>query len=297
MLRPNQISDDFILQKFDAKPFEERINDFWLNFIHAYREYVNTELEEWYKKFPSYFPYMKKLQWVAVFNNQDIAFYIFESELDGITTEIHQYETYGDLKESRKPQNKKETHLTKLFEEHKTYSRFEISYGFKDQFTMEVSNDPSDLAEMGRLKGRIMAMNHGYKLKQEKEERFSLFDLEQYVLKVEDDHFEYEIGEAIKAYRQNLFLAATAVAGVALENILILIIKKNNLSSKTKGPYIKDYLNVLVDHHLLDDRKRREIMNFNNTRNGAAHSNSGVAMASHAEEGFAVLKYLIQKFY
>ncbi|MEK4712296.1 hypothetical protein [Sporosarcina sp. FSL K6-5500] len=299
MLRPNQIGDDFVLQKVDAEPFIEATKEFWLNFIYSYREYVNTHLEQRYEEFPSHFPYMKKLQWITIFRNSEIIFYIYEDKSDGIKWRTLQFDNYGDYKAfhhaSQEVRNAKMQSM--LDRDDQPLVKQEISYGFIEQSTMEASEDPSDLAEMGKLKGRMLAKQHGDVLKKEKEERFALFDLEQFVLKVGDDHFEYEIGEAIEAYRQGLYLAATAVAGVALENILVLILKKEGLSSQTKGPYIKDCLKVLVDNSLLEDRKRREIMNFNNTRNGAAHSNSGIAMAGHAEEGFTIIKYLIQEFY
>lgn len=297
MLRPNQIPDDFILQRRNAEPFEATISDFWLNFIQSYREHVSANWTAWYEQFPSYFPFMDKLECVAVFNNLEIYFYIFKSDQDVITTEMNQYVTYGDLKKSRELDKTNDTHLRSLFKKHQDYLMFDLSYGFEEQGTEEPSENPSDLVEMGQLKGQMMANQHGEKLRKEKEERFSLFDLERYVLRVDDKHFEYEIAEAISAYRQGLYLASTAVAGVALENILMLILKKNNLHSKVKGSYIKDFLKVLVDDTLLEDRKRREIMNFNNLRNGAAHSNSGKVMAQHAEEGLAIIKFLIQLFY
>lgn len=139
-----------------------------------------------------------------------------------------------------------------------------------------VAEDPDDLAKKGEIDGRAVAKRFGERARKKKSERFDLFGIEEIIPIVDNEHFEHEMSEAIQCYKRKLYLAATAVVGIALENILVLILKKNGLYTPKIQPYIKDYSKVLVDNELLEDRKRREILNFNNTRNGAAHSNSGV---------------------
>ncbi|MEK5070557.1 hypothetical protein [Sporosarcina sp. FSL K6-1508] len=296
MFRPNQISDDFVLQKVDAEPFVEGTKGFWLNFINAYREYVNTHLEQRYEEFPSHFPYMKKLQWITVFGNSEIRFYIYEDKTDGITWNTLQFHNYGDYKAfhhaSQEVRNAKMQSM--LDRDDQPLVKQEISYGFIEQSTMEASKDPSDLAEMGKLKGRMLAKQHGDELKKVKEERFNVFDLEELVPKVNSKSFEYELGESIAAYKQGLYLAAGSTAGIALENILRIIISKKLKGYKLdERTYIWISVKALQGKNIVPGRLLGEASRFEAVRNSNAHTNEDPARKETVEAIYLLIKDLI----
>ncbi|RKD20997.1 hypothetical protein BEP19_15045 [Ammoniphilus oxalaticus] len=92
--------------------------------------------------------------------------------------------------------------------------------------------------------------------------------------RVQDPSFQYEFGESAKAYNAGLYLAAASTAGIALENILRLIITKvfgrDKLPSKS---YIIDSLLVLDRKKVLPGRLRNEVWAQNGIRNSNAHTN------------------------
>lgn len=92
--------------------------------------------------------------------------------------------------------------------------------------------------------------------------------------KVNDPSFQYEFEESIKAYNAGLYLAAAATGGIALENILrVLIIKnfdKKRLPDKT---YIDRSVRVLDEKKILPGRLRADILKSIGVRNANAHTN------------------------
>lgn len=300
MRRPTQLADNHVFNIPDSRLFEEAAKKFLIEFFISYEQTVIDTFSDLYEEFPEVFPCVRKARdCVIVFNNTDIQFNIFQGKAMSITCVHNQYKTYGDYKKNQ-PSNDVERlqkRINLIGRDDAPLLQFTISYGFEgptlDGSPGNSSRDPEDLPEMGKIKGRQIVFEQGNKI----ENRFSLFEFQKYVLKVDDQHFYYEIGEAIEAYKHGLYLAATAVAGVSLENILKIIISRKIPNSKLRDiPYIKECLDELVKHGLMEDRKKRDIMNFNNTRNGSAHSNSGKVLAKHAEEGFTIIKHLIDDY-
>lgn len=303
MLKPINLPDDHKFDPVDFTRFIDTTQKFWFNLLENYRYKINENFSKEYAESPECFPYMKKLEAIALFKNHDIVFHIYENTCDAFSYVSLQFPTYKELRiYSEMTEVERDKYKQQLCnKETAPFIVFDIKYGYQIPTLIpgefEVTENPEDLPEMGKTKGITLANEHYNLLSEEKKNRFSLFELENFIPKINDEHFHYEIEEAIKAYRNELYLASTAVIGVALENLLsLIIIKMFDEEKLPKRKYIKDYINVLVKEGLIDNRAGRRYDNFSDTRNGAAHSNSGKIYKEDAEQGFELIKQLIIEF-
>lgn len=272
--------DDQLIQKVDYVPFKESMQFFSERFLFVYREYVTVHFKEYYETFPEYFPFMKPIEWKVVFNNSSIDNYLYISTSDTFSTFSNQFSTLGESRAfyqmPKFTQKEKIAEILSVSEAPKEF--FQVKYGFPAQAIIadkdHVTKDPSDMPKIGEIMGREFAELHGEKARAEKYELFNLFGLDELIQKIDSPSFEYELGESIKAYRSGLYLAAAATAGIALENILrVLIIKyfdKKRLPDKT---YIDRSVRVLEEKKILPGRLRADILKSVGVRNANAHTN------------------------
>ncbi|MCS1383593.1 hypothetical protein NXZ75_15390 [Lysinibacillus sphaericus] len=247
MLKPLDLPDDYQFNPVNFECFIDSTNIFWLNFLQSYRLTVNEKYQDIYSEYPNEFIYMQNLEGIALFKNHEITFHVYNNSIDAFNFACLQFHTFKEYKVySELSDLDKKEHIKSLCQRSDSpLKTFNIKYGYQVPTLIpgdfDVTKNPNDLPEMGTKMGVNVAVEHGNKLIYEKRERFALFNLEQYVPMVKDEHFEYEIAEAIKAYRSELYLAATAVTGVAMENLLsIIIIKKCGEDKLPKRRYIKD---------------------------------------------------------
>lgn len=303
MRKKTRFEDDYVLPKVNPEPFMEAMPEFWKNFIDTYRNYTAEYYCEEYEGNANSFPFMQPVHWVVIFRNNEIENHIFANYADQFEQKNLQFITLGESKEFRRlPSHIQQEKVDDLIgRRDRPLSIIRVKYGFTadsiDGDPNYVTKNPADMGEMGEIKGREYAKIHGENARKEKEERFSLFGIEEIIPLVNDEHFEYEMSEAISCYRHELYLAAAAVVGVALENILSLIVHKRLGPKKAQNrQYTKDYLQVLVKEGLMTERKKRSILAFSAIRNGAAHTNTGKVQAKDAQLGFEIIRDLVSEY-
>lgn len=304
MRNKTRFEDDHVLPKVDPEPFTETMPEFWKNFIDTYRSYITECYSDEYGEGANSFPFMKPVHWVVIFRNNEIENHIFANEEDRFEQKNLQFATLGESKKFRRlPLHVQQGKIDDLIgRDDKPLSIIRVKYGFTadsiDGDPDYVTKNPEDMGEMGEIKGREYAEDHGEKARKETEERFNLFSIEEIIPLVNDEHFDYEMSEAISCYKYGLYLASANVIGVALENILRkAIIEHLNEGKLPRQLYAKDYMSVLVREGLMTDRRRANILKYNGIRNGSAHTKSGEVLAKDAEEGFDIIKYLANKYF
>ena len=272
--------DDHLIQKVDYVPFIESMQFFSERFLSVYREYVTIHFKEFYENYPEYFPFMKPIEWKVVFNNRSIDNYLYVSTSDTFAIFNNQFNTLGESRVFQQmpkfKQKEKIAEILSVSEDPKEL--FQVKYGFPAQAIIadknHVTKDPSDMPKMGEIKGREFAELHGEKARSEKYELFNLFGLDELIQKIDSPSFEYEIGESIKAYKNNLYLAAGATGGIALENILrLLIIKRFGEKKLPYQTYIKKSVERLDEKRILPGRLRTDVLKYSDVRNANAHTN------------------------
>lgn len=119
------------------------------------------------------------------------------------------------------------------------------------------------------------------------------FDVDDLILKVKSESFEYEFTESIQAYNSELYLAASATAGIALENLLkTLIIRRLGAKSLPQKTYIRDFANVLETNSIIDERMANRVRGFNATRNSSSHTNTGKVSKEDVNQGYFLINEL-----
>lgn len=118
-------------------------------------------------------------------------------------------------------------------------------------------------------------------------------DTEEILKRVKDPSFQYEFGESAKAYNNGLYLAAAATAGIALENILRLLIIKHLGSEKLpKQTYIHLSIKVLDEVDVIPGRLRAEVLKHTGVRNANAHTNKDPVRKETVESLFRIIDEL-----
>ncbi|MEY9979733.1 hypothetical protein [Lysinibacillus sp. RC79] len=300
MYKPSQLNDDYVLKKVDAGKFEEASIEFWKNFLQNYRNYVEENYLVWYKEYPDPFIFMKPTHWVTIFYNHHIDFHIFKNPSDGMTFCYQQFTTLGEMRaHDRLTEEQKREKLQRILGKFEVpLTVIQIKYGFILPAIIpdsnHVSEDPDDLPEMGLIKGRNYAQLHGDTLIKEKKERFNIFGLDEIVHKINSPSFEYELGESIKAYKLGLYLAAASTAGIALENILrILIANKIGENAIPDKSYIWKSINELDKKKILPGRLRAEILSQSEIRNSNAHTNDDPVRKDTVETLYRIVREII----
>ena len=105
---------------------------------------------------------------------------------------------------------------------------------------------------------------------------YSELNFEEIMKVVENNDFEYALNESIAAYDNSLFLAATVTAGVALENLLVVILEKENITiGENDATELGVLSNKLLKNNIIDKREKNRIMLAAKYRNLASHANKG----------------------
>lgn len=119
------------------------------------------------------------------------------------------------------------------------------------------------------------------------------------VIKVMNDKdFEYALNESLAAFEKNLYLAATATAGTTLENLLLIILEKNNIIiDENLGTELGFLTNTLQKEGIIDRKMKRRIMNAASLRNLASHANKGRTIREDAKYVFQTIYTLAAEVY
>ncbi|MEO4053415.1 hypothetical protein [Solibacillus sp. CAU 1738] len=110
--------------------------------------------------------------------------------------------------------------------------------------------------------------------------------------KVNTPSFAYEFGESVKAYNAGIYLAASTTGGIALENILRILIKNKTSEHLPKDTYIKDSLAVLKRNHVLSNRLAASVSNLRDIRNSNSHTNEDPVRKTTVDHLYATIEDL-----
>ncbi|MGC3770088.1 hypothetical protein ACPTGJ_03790 [Enterococcus faecalis] len=105
---------------------------------------------------------------------------------------------------------------------------------------------------------------------------YSDLDFEPIIKMVNDSDFEYAINESLAAYDHSLYLAATATAGTAMENLIKRILElENSPVSENETTELGELTGRLRKTKVINRRDKRRIMLAADFRNLASHANKG----------------------
>lgn len=114
---------------------------------------------------------------------------------------------------------------------------------------------------------------------------------------VKDPSFQYEFEESVKAYNTGIYLAAAAAGGIALENILRQLIKRElgpqYLPDKT---YIWKSVDVLTKNEILSGRLRGRINQQSEIRNTNSHTNDDPVTKETVDNLYGVIRDISNLF-
>lgn len=292
--------DDHILPRVDPLPFSERTWELWKNFIDTYRAYVDDYYAEQYSEFPDLFPFKQPLKWIFVYKNQEFEAHIFLSESDSCEYAYFQFVTLGESRTFSRlpPYLQKEREKEIIGRSDNPLAIIKYKYGFPaPALTYDpnyVTENPDDLAKMGETDGRAFAKRHGERARGLKDQQFNIYGLEELVPQVDSASFEYELGESIAAYKAGLYLAAGATAGIALENLLRIIIeKKAGQKALPIEPYIWKSAKYIRENRLVPGRLANEASSFDGIRNSNSHTNEDPVREKSLEALYLLIKDLI----
>lgn len=111
--------------------------------------------------------------------------------------------------------------------------------------------------------------------------------------RVNDLSFQYEFGESAKAYNAGLYLAAASTGGLALENILrLIIVKELGIDELPGETYIRTSLNKLNKKEVLPGRLHGAVDSLKNVRNSNSHTNIDPVKKTTVDHLFATIEDL-----
>lgn len=290
--------DDYEIKKVDYIPFIEAMQLFNERFLSEYRKYVIEHFKEFYEAQPDYFPFMKPIEWKVLFNNRSIDNYLYESDLDAFAAFSNQFNTLGESREfSRLPNFKRTQRINEILgTSNEPLIVIPLKYGYPAPAIIidkdYVTEDPNDMPSMGEIEGRRFANLHGEKAMSEKHESFNLHGLNELVQKIDSPSFGYELGESVKAYNEGLYLAAASTGGIALENILRILIQRKTDADLPKNTYIKDSLAVLKIKGVLSNRLAASVSSLRDIRNSNSHTNNDPVRKTTVDHLYATIEDL-----
>lgn len=289
-------------------PIEERIEGtgiFFPNFLKGYRDRINQYYADFYSEYPEYFPLMDPIQLYALHFKYDTIFLLCQNEQDSVTNiQANETDNENYVKLDTAP-----VHIQKQY--FFNVAKVAIDHVYK----VRELNKLGGLCALG-----FHAVNHksldgtayhlgaeeadfdyqGLTLDKSIEEKFKpssnyhSFEIEPLIQKVDSESFRYEFEESIKAYNSELYLAAAAVAGIALENLLkLLIVRRLGRAMLPKNQFIKDLNLVLANNKIIDNRLYHRIQSYTPIRNSSSHTNDGKAKKEDAEHAYNIIKELI----
>lgn len=126
---------------------------------------------------------------------------------------------------------------------------------------------------------------------------YSDLDFSPVIKAVNDEDFEYALNESIACYDQSLYLAAVSTAGTTLENLIVLILEKENKYDDNMNTQLGELSGRLRNLGLIDRRERKRIMLAAEFRNLASHANKGRVAREDAKLVYQAIFNLANKFY
>ncbi|MGC8229869.1 hypothetical protein ACP2W0_12735 [Pseudobacillus badius] len=286
--------------------FENGINIFFPSFLEGYRErfkkYYSNGVEN------KYFYFCNPTKLTAVYSKKTCYFIFTDSEKDEfetLKTTSNEDEKIDSLQQE--PHHLVRRKLLELFNiQDSSVIEFDQN-GWLDRrpdlffLTFEEKNHHLLKDSSFECGGMYADWHyHSYELEEaikqsvKPSSEYQLFDAEAIMKKVDTESFRYEFEESIKAYNTELYLAASATAGIALENLLRILIT-HHLGAKAlpEKTYIWESNKVLKKHRIVDGRLAGRIESASPIRNSTSHTNTGRVDKETVDETYRLIKDLV----
>lgn len=293
----------------NVEEFFDYMEWYYEKFLEAYRTRVEKFYSKEYNETPDAFSLMKPILTTSIYRDYNIHSFLSYSDTDKDEFEhfVDGFDSYEEYKEiDNLPDHIK---LKRLLEIAKitNYIEHQLSYyGESD------NPKPSYYEGAPIYQGNQLADRHFEKISTSTKNELSSkhqndlntldslpdFILEEILQKVNNDDFSYELSEAIKAYKADLFLASTVTIAVSIETLLKIYII-NTLGEKVlpRVYYILNLTEILETNKKIDSRLSHRIKAFNEIRRGVAHSKSGKVEKWDAEQGLTLVKLLVESLF
>ena len=122
----------------------------------------------------------------------------------------------------------------------------------------------------------------------------TVVDTDDILQRVQNHAFQYEFGESAKAYNAGLYLAAASTAGIALENILrLIIVRRMKDNTLPRNSFIRDSVLKLDKENILPGRLRSRVWEKSGIRNSHSHTNEDPVRKETVESLFLIIEDLV----
>lgn len=279
--------EDFI--KYKEWSFKESLK--------AYRERVINYYQDEFNENNNNFPFMSPVKAVAIFRDYEIIIYYIHStnKKDEFFYQIDEFENYEEYKKNENmPEHIKQARLLKIADIDNYIEKSISWYG--------ESSDPVpnyDL-EATQSRGRSLADKHFRNLEQIGLTLPSL-NIKKYLSSIDNEHFKYELKEAIKAFDNKLYLASTVTAAVSLETLLrttiVSTLGEKQLPQNNRDKHTLNYATILLDNGIITERMNHRIRALNELRRASAHSKTGIITEWDAEQYLTGIFELVSFFF
>ncbi|MCL1701584.1 hypothetical protein [Lysinibacillus sp. Bpr_S20] len=267
-------------------------------FLESYRDRVNELYLDEYNDQGDTFIYMEPIKLCLLLSEHNSYVVIARSERDEFITLPPSQENYEFSQNPEKLKIKfiKEQLQIDSFLDYTQYFAF-LKYIGGDFFKESYHQN---LFEEAKSNGISTADSHASQYEYYKslnallapKVALDVIDLEIILSKVNNPSFRYEFEESIKAYNAGLYLAAAATGGIALENILRLLIQAKTKANLPQNTYIKDSLAVLKREKVLSNRLSASVDSLKAIRNSNAHTNSDPVKKATIDHLYSVIEDL-----
>jgi len=289
---------------------EDRISGsglFFEDFVRGYREQVRNYYSEEFEQSPSHFPLMSQVQMTALHFNRDSLFLFTASNHDSqetIQATEEQNKVYESLLDVPKNKDReyvvdlcgiKEDQLLKILQlqelgewawvamgkqNHERLNKYRYSWG-----SNAANNDFNSFEFSAAYKNALTPSSN-----------YSLFDIAPIISKVNDEGFQNEFEETIKAYNAELYLASCVTAAVSLETVLKIALIRRGIPLQDKK-YILDYAKLLQRQGVINEKMLHRIIAANEIRRGSAHSKSGKIEQWDAEQLIGSIRIVVEALF
>ncbi|MEK5376544.1 hypothetical protein [Paenibacillus sp. FSL P2-0173] len=267
-------------------------------FLDNYRKRVMQYYTEEYKQHPENFRLMNKVRITTLFRTGEFFAYFFESKsgqdeyitIKSFFKDEEEAKSYLDL-----PKHIQKDQFNKLLIDNEIIDYFDYETHW---YGMDDDPHPDWDEDVPVIRGKGKADSDYDKKIASSKTIANIFNVEELVSTVNDEDFQYEYEEALRAYQEGLFLASSVTAAVALETLLkIAFVKTFSIDDLPKIYYILTLADKLKESGKIDERLHHRIKSVNELRRGVAHSKSGHVSKWDAEQVIGSIKVIADSLF
>lgn len=289
------------MKRYETDELKEGLKLFFQPYLEGYRKRVN-EIYTVENDESSSFSYMKPVRLHVLLRDKNTHLIFTSADVDEIEffdfneTSREEFEKLSSSSEKIKDDFIKSIIGTDNYLAHQRLSQLGefggISFAKGNQHTLSNRS-----RQWGIEKADSHYNNYRFSLAFEKSlipsSELIVVDTEKILERVPDPSFQYEFGESAKAYNAGLYLAAASTGGLALENILRLLIVKMLGEDELPGEtYIRTSLKRLEKGNILPGRLHGAVDSLKNIRNSNSHTNEDPVKQTTVDHLFATIEDL-----